>query len=163
MTVIACKDGVMAADSACWSNGLIQPVPRLKIIRTNDGALIAMAGKLHDSYLLRLWVEAGMPDTAKPAFRGKDDDEPHILLAEPDGTLWFSTGDLVFAPEPQPVCIGEAYAAQFCEGAMEAGFSAPEAVAATIKRHDSAAGSVQVECLHSPTPVDTYNCKREPS
>jgi len=148
VTIVAFKSGTMAADSACWSNGLSQSVPFAKITRAPDGSLIAMCGKLHDAWLLREWTLAGMPDDAKPTFRGKDDDAPSILMARPDGSLWFARDDLIFAPEPQPCCIGADYAAMFCEGALEAGASAEVAVAATIRRHDDAGGSVQVEHLH---------------
>ena len=150
MTIIAFKSGVMAADGACWSNGLIQTVPFPKITRAPDGSLLGMAGKLHDSYLLSQWVRAGMPHDAKPEFRGKDDDAPHILMAKPDGSLWFSLGDLVFSPEPQPCCVGEGHASMFCEGCMEGGMSAADAVSATIRRHDSAGEPLQVEHVHPP-------------
>ena len=149
MTIIAFKDGIMAADSVCWSGGRAQPVPFPKITRAPDGSLVALAGKLHDSWLLRKWVLAGMPDE-KPAFTGVGEDEPYILMAKPDGSLWFSKANLDFAPEPQPSCMGAGNASTFCEGAMEAGLSAYDAVKLTIRHHDGAGGEAQVERVCGP-------------
>lgn len=148
MTIIAYKDGVMAADSGCWSSGREQIVPFPKITRAPDGSLLGLAGKLHDSWLLRQWVLAGMPQDAKPEFKGRrepTDDEPYILMAKPDGSLWFATGDLVFAPDPQPSATGAGPACNFCEGAMEAGMTAGDAVALAIRHFEGAGGTVQIE------------------
>lgn len=145
MTIVAYDGREMAADSGCWSGGREQTVPFPKITRAPDGSLLAASGKLADSWHTRQWTLAGMPSDAKPTFEGTGDDEPYIIMVKPDGSCWFAKGSLSFTPEPYPVCTGEGNASHFCEGAMAAGKSASEAIALTIKNHQSAAGPVQIE------------------
>jgi hypothetical protein len=147
MTIIAYKSGEMAADSGMWNGGRVTIVPFPKITTAHDGSLWALTGKANDSWLLRTWILSGMPKDKLPDFIGKGDDEPHIIQAKTDGTLWSSRGNLRFCPTAEQGCWGEGDAAHFCEGAMEAGLSAGEAVSLTIKHHCYAHGEVQIERL----------------
>jgi hypothetical protein len=144
MTIIAYKDGIMAADSACWSDGYTQEVPYPKLTRSPGGSVVGMAGHLGDAWLLREWVLAGMPEDRKPDFGGTEEEQPDVMMAKGDGTLWFARGALRFSPVPQPKCIGGRAAANFVEGAIAAGASAEEAVRLAIQYHQWAGGSVQV-------------------
>ena len=145
MTVL-CYDGItMAADSGAWSSSSQQTVPFPKITRAPDGSLAGLAGKLSDSWWLREWMLAGMPENAKPVFTGKDDDEPHIMMVRPDRSCWFARGSLRFTPHPWPTCVGEESAAAFCEGVMATGASAAEAVRLAAMHCQSALDPVQIE------------------
>ena len=46
MTIIAYRDGVMAADTATWQGGVMIGDRSKKIMRTPEGFLIACAGEL---------------------------------------------------------------------------------------------------------------------
>jgi hypothetical protein len=144
MTVIAYKDGIMVADSGTWSEGIVYEVPFPKLTRSPSGCVLGLAGKLSDAWLLRQWVLGDMPKDHKPEFSGKDQEEPAVLMARPDGSLWRSGGALRFCPEPLPSCAGEITAASFVEGAMAAGASAEEAVRLAIQHNCWAAGTPQV-------------------
>jgi hypothetical protein len=145
MTIIAYKNSEMASDGGMWNGGREVPCPFPKITRGKDGSLWALTGKACDSWFLREWVLAGMDASVPPVFEGKDDDTPSVILAKPDGTLWSARGSLRFCPTANRGCWGAEDAAHFCEGAMEAGLAAGEAVALTIKHHLYAAGDVQLE------------------
>ena len=145
MTVIAYKNREMAADTGMWNGSREVPSPFPKITRGKDGSLWALTGKAHDSWFLREWVLAGMDADKPPAFEGKNDDTPSVMLVKPDGTLWSAHGSWRFTPSAGQGCWGYDDASHFCEGAMEAGLSAGEAVALTIKHHIYAGGEVHVE------------------
>lgn len=157
MTVIAFKDGVMCADTHWFTSGQHGPVPSPKIVRAPDGSLWGMAGKLSDGWLLRQWVEAGADCAKPPKFRGLGDEEPHILVARPDGTLWFCRGDMVLTPELPVSVTGETTATTFCEGAMHGGLSAEDAVRLTIKHCIWVGGDVQVERLEDTGKLGAWN------
>ena len=44
MTIICVKDGVIAADGACWYGGVKAELSKLKIVRSHDGALGGSVG-----------------------------------------------------------------------------------------------------------------------
>ena len=150
MTVIAYKDGVMAADSALFSVGLCTPAPFPKIARAPDGSAWGASGTKHDCWLLREWVLAGCDMDARPFFTAGGEDEISILVARPDGSLWGASSRINLAPEIGPIAYGAA--GVFCEGAMRAGLSAEAAVNLAIEFCVHAGGLVQVErvCGHAP-------------
>lgn len=138
MTVIACRDGVMAADTAVWQGEVM--VGRLnKIIRLDDRSLLAMAGDSSLAQVCRDWLNG--------------DHRPSPVGEFDFGALWLrSTGlfriDHRFLAYADP---GD-YAAEgahdeFVLGAMAAGASAEEAVHLATKYCRRAGGEVQVERL----------------
>ena len=155
MTIIAYKDGVLAADSGTWSDGRCQRCAFPKITRGPDGSLWALTGKEADAWFLREWVLAGADEAKPPTFLEKGDDAPCVILVRPDDRLWSIKFEWRATLTVQRGCWGEPSAAHFCEGAMEAGLSAPEAVELTTRHHTYAMAPVQVErvrrCLtHQP-------------
>lgn len=158
LTIIAYKDGILAADSGVWNANHVTHVPFPKITRGADGSLWAMAGKMSDAWSLRVWVLAGMDHDNPPIFdTDKDNDHPNLFMVKPDGGLWMLRAPWRFVfggAQDQPAaqgCWGENDASTFCEGAMAAGLSAPDAVALTIRHHTYAHGEVQVE--HAGKPI----------
>jgi hypothetical protein len=152
MTIIAYKDGILAADGGMWNEGHEVATPFPKITRGSDGSLWAIAGKVHNAWFLRDWVERGMDHDQPPPFDHNDrDDYPNVIWVKPDGSMWAAHGEWRFAflgrrgSDAAEGCWGEGNASAFCEGAMAAGLSAAEAVALTIRQHVWASGAVQVE------------------
>lgn len=145
MTIIAYKDNVMASDRGMWNGSREAPCSFPKITRGSDGSLWALTGKACDSWFLREWVLAGMDQEHPPEFEGEGEDAASVILAKSDGSLWSSKGKWRFSPTAKSGCWGISDASHFCEGAMEAGMSAPDAVALTIRHHLYAAGSPQIE------------------
>lgn len=150
MTIIAYKDGVMAADSRAFRNGRSYPTFP-KIIRRADGALCGIAGKIWAARLLADWFLVGMPADTRPEIAKDDDIEALIVLR--DGSVWLCYSDLHSQPSPESVeVIGERDAITFCEGALMAGLSAPDAVQLTVQNCVWASGEVQIERLR-PAPL----------
>ena len=177
MTIIAFKSGVMAADSGMWNHGRVIKCGFPKITRGADESLWFMAGKAFNVFYLREWVLAGMDHGSPPVFM-KDPDETDDYIssvgwAKPDGSLWIALSGIwrfsclgLPGTDAAQGCWGEGNAATFCEGAMAAGLSAPEAVALTIRSHTWAHGDVQVERIgpcHAPgsiVPIDVRHGER---
>lgn len=142
MTVIAYKDGVMAADSEASAGGRRYRVIVPKIARGNG--IAGGTGLASDVAAFCKWFASGEP-SEKPEYSGTGEDEMQALVARPDRTLWrFGAKELPFEVT-QPYAIGHPW--QFCEGAMCAGLSAEAAVALTIEHFTTVGGKVQVETL----------------
>lgn len=141
MTVIAYRNGVMAADTAVWSDGLIVGHTR-KIIRLADGRLFAASGPRPLILACKAWL-SGQGHIPSPV-------EEHMfggLLADRACLRRVTHAfDIYDCPEAMPFAA-EGCHVTFMLGAMAAGATAPEAVAMAIKFGDAAAGEVQVEQL----------------
>lgn len=145
MTVIAYKDGVMAADSCSFSGGVRYKTMHRKVSR-GDYGLVGCGGRSSDCVLAHQWFTDGMPET-RPAFSNDKDEPMAILWVKAYGTLWCGDERLVFAEIEAPAAIGENAAANFCEGAMHAGLSAKDAVRLTIAHCIYVGGEVQAEWI----------------
>lgn len=146
MTVVAFKDGVMAADTCSYASHLRYRAMEPKILRCDLG-LIGVAGRSSDAAFVRAWFAAGMGREDRPPDLDDKDDPVGILWAKPDGTLWWGDHRLLFHEISTPATCGESSACIFAEGAMAAGLSADAAVRLAIKHCLYAAGDVQVENL----------------
>lgn len=152
MTIIAYKDGIMAADSCSFSGGRRYPVTRPKIVKGSLG-LFGCAGRDSDGYLAKDWFLAGM-SKEHPKFSEDKDDELHVMWAKADGTVWWADYRLAFVPMPAPAAIGESAVLNFVEGLMCGGFGVAEAVSLAIQHCIWIGGAVQIERL------ENYPCSR---
>jgi hypothetical protein len=159
MTVIACKDSIMAADSAVWCGDIVV-AHRKKIIRLPDGSLFGGAGSTPIIHMAQEWIMGAFNTTYPVSRLNLNDhlDKPTRVLAEhqldgmilrPDGSLWHLNyqWDLYDMTVLFAAC-GSHH--DFVLGAMYAGATAERAVKLAIEHGDSASGDVQVEYL-SPT------------
>ena len=147
MTIIAYKDGMMAADSCSFSGGRKYPVPEPKIVRSALG-LFGAAGRDSDCWLGRSWFRSGAAQGQEQPNFSKDEHDPvEFLWVKPDWSVWWADDRLQFTPYAFPACIGESSVVSFTEGAMMAGLSAPDAVALAIRHCVWVGGEVQVERL----------------
>lgn len=142
MTVIAYRDGIMAADSAVWGDQIIVEHVR-KIWRLADGSLFGCSGRLCDAQACADWLLNG-GDKPAPAEKGYFT----ALVAAPDGVVRRIEWDMRPFEITGPYHTCGAHM-EFLHGAMAAGASAEEAVRLAIRYGDSAAGEVQVERLHN--------------
>lgn len=137
VTVIAYRDGIIAADTAQWCGGIICGYQN-KIRRSTKG-LYAAAGRVADADECWEWL-CGRVE--RPAALEKDD----------FGAVWLSGGlvcridhrfrryDCTHVPY-----IAEGAHNEFLLGALAAGASAEQAVKLAIRFGDSAGGEIQVE------------------
>lgn len=146
MTVIACKDGIMAADSGVWCDAMLVGHTQ-KISRLPDGSLFAAGGSSPVIQLAKDWLLGGGP---KPD-RVLMEDELDGLLLRPDG-IWrlSSQWDLYLSPSLFETA-GSHH--EFMFGAMHAGASAEKAVALAIQHGAYGRGAIQVEYLIQRSPA----------
>lgn len=142
MTAIAYRDGVMAADTAVWSEKGLCVDHTNKIVRVGAGLYGAAGG-------LSVCVEVGrrLAKTGESIGLDLDSEEDfEAIWVKSDGGLWWADRTLFWVVSTAPfAAIGAAEA--FMHGAMHAGASAEQAVRLAIEHTDGAAGTVQVERL----------------
>lgn len=85
MTVIAYRDGVMAADRSTRACGVEFHETR-KVARRADGALIGCAGMSAQGRAMRDWFLAGEVGE-RPGLGEKEEDSTHALIVRPDGRV----------------------------------------------------------------------------
>lgn len=144
MTIIAYRDGILAADSVGWtaeSNVRASVVPKIKRLR--DGGLYGAAGDSLEINEFSEWMQRNRRGE-KPVFdSGKDFIS---LWLKPDESLHMCGHKLNFMPlVDQFFAVGAA--AIFCFGALHAGASAEKSVQLAIDHHYGVGGAVQVERL----------------
>ncbi len=83
MTVIAYRDGILAADSLTETDGLIVPGPP-KLAHRGE-AWVAAAGVLGDCAAFERWVAQGCPEDGAPEL----DDGFEALVARGEELLWY--------------------------------------------------------------------------
>lgn len=143
MTVIACRGGVMAADTSSW-HGDIRSGSARKIWRLGDGSLFAAGGWKPVIGLALEWLDAGAQATDRQADAAEGDLDGLIL--RPDGRIWCLTHRFMLYRSDRDYDVAGAHH-EFLHGAMLAGASAEEAVRLAIRHCARAAGEVQVEQL----------------
>lgn len=152
MTIIAVKNGIMAADSeSVTSGGLRAPMPFPKITR-GPGGLIGMTGAVSDMWAVSQWFVAGEKQDEKPPGLKTGEQGIGAIILRPDGVVWHGDERLTFWRGENPSTTGLSTACYFCEGAMAAGLSAEDAVRLAIGRVDMIGGPVQVEHLNGLIP-----------
>lgn len=142
MTVIVYRNGVMAADTGCFSGSVIVGVAEEKIIRLPDGSLLGCAGSKGDIWQFRAWAMEGF----QPDKRPKDFDDFGALHVAQDGAIT-EYGKSCY-PYPAPPEWGYQGAGEdFVHGLLVAGLSAERAVELAIQHYAWAAGTVQAMSL----------------
>jgi hypothetical protein len=139
MTVIAVRDGIMAADTAVWCGDVLAGHSR-KIVRLADGRLFAAAGDRPQIQKCVYWLNG---EAERPA--AVDECEFGALILAVDGIwridyrfdIYGSVGDFAV----------EGAHDEFLMGTMAAGASAKEAVQLAIKYARRAGDDVQAESL----------------
>jgi hypothetical protein len=135
MTIIAFKDGVMAADTMLSAHN--SQTRAQKIMRLPDGGVAGACGQWNRAYsALRYLADGGSLDD-RPSQRTQEGppniDGATLLVAKPDGSLWLLEDEFPAFP------IRDAVAAVGCGSdaalmAMTLGLSAVEAVAKVTKQ-----------------------------
>jgi hypothetical protein len=138
MTVIACRNGVMAADTAVWQGEIIVG-HRNKIIRLFDDSLLAAAGDSSLAGVCRDWLNGDH----RPQPVGELDFA--ALWLRPTGL--FRIDHRFFAFPDLGEFAAEGAHDEFVLGAMAAGASAEEAVGLAIKYCRRAGGGVHTKRL----------------
>ena len=162
MTIICVKDGVIAADGACWYGGVKAELSKLKIVRSHDGALGGSVGDASYTEFFRVWFAGTSAREERGHYRPKDDPlvigkdekcEFRAMWIEPDGDV------IVMEQDGRPYLVGRELhaigaAQEMAMGAMYAGASAEQAVRICVERSDAAGGEVFVERLASVESVE---------
>jgi hypothetical protein len=164
MTVIAFKDGVMAADtmlSAFNAQNRAQ-----KIVRLPDGGVAGGCGQWNRAYSgLKYLADGGsLDDRANPRTpEGPPNVEgASIMVAKPDGTLWLIEDEFpAFPLRDEVAAIG--CGAEAALMAMTLGLSAVEAVS-KVTRQDVLCGdpvqSMEVQETHEYPAVTTHGRRK---
>ena len=145
MTVIAYRDGVMAADSGSWDQCDVQHSWTRKIARGPDGTLYGVAGNAPEGMAFLAWVDNGCkgdwpePRITDPALGNCSF---IVLRCRPDCDPDMITGCGVetFFGAPY-MAVGAAREAAL--GALHAGASAASAVLASVEHSAHARGPVR--------------------
>ena len=144
MTVIAYRDGVMAADSGSFSSGTVHGFAR-KLARGPDGTLYGGLGNAPEVARFLAWVDGGCeghPPDAYRTDRENGDSSFCILRARPG-----AGPELVTAYGVEPY-VGAPYMAvgaarEAALGALHAGAGAEDAVRAAVEHSQWAHGPVR--------------------
>lgn len=134
MTVIAFKDGVMAADTMLSAHN--QQYRAQKIVRLPDGGVAGGCGTWRNAYAALKYLAEGGDIDAKDGLPKID--EACILIARPDGSLWVLEDAFpAFPIRDKSAAVGCGSDAAIM--AMSLGLSAVEAVA-KVTRQDVLCG-----------------------
>lgn len=93
MTVIAYRDGVMAADTGAIFSGVVSAGHR-KIVRGPDGTLAGASGQMVPASQWLDWIAGGERGAEPAPDRLNDGEESTFtaLLVRPDGRVWMVEG-----------------------------------------------------------------------
>jgi hypothetical protein len=125
MTVIACKDRVMAADSGVWQGGVWLPSAG-KLSRLYGGTIAGVAGWRPEWELALRWYQAGAPPDSRPPNPSEKSDLD-VLLLKPNGEIWNLTENFRLFKSEWPIAVAGSHT-EFVLGALLAGASAKQAV-----------------------------------
>lgn len=120
MTTIAYRDGVLAADSMCSTNGTYLASVD-KIHRLDDGRIVGLCGQSGVCRMVVNWLNGG----EKPVLAA--DDNLNAIIVNPDGGLALLDKHLVLIPCRAPF-LADGSGREIALGAMAAGATAEHAV-----------------------------------
>mgnify|MGYP000876431079 CR=1 FL=1 len=126
MTTIAVRDGVVAADTACFHAD--RHVGAIRKVRRVPGGIVAICGEAQDAARAFEWFESGCPDE-RPA--GLADSISGLFLREDQSVLSFDHKLIFMAIEADFHAYGSG--SKVATGAMEMGATAAQAVAIACK------------------------------
>ena len=162
MTVIAFKDGVMAADTQItWGTSRISGP---KLVRLPDGGVAGSAGECSAGQAALNWLaEGGSMEGNEERITLPNIEGADVLIAKPDGSLWMLTNRFPAWPVNGPAvaigCGSDAALMAFAHGA-----SAVEACQKAIKQDVNCGDPVQsmdVEPTHEYSGPVTHKAKRK--
>jgi hypothetical protein len=139
MTVIACKDGVMAADSSVWTGNIWMPSAESKLRRMSDGAVMGLAGWWPEIEAAIRWYQDGAKPDSRPA--KPDEGDLDILILTPQGKLWNLCNNFRLYRSEWPLGVAGSHT-EFVLGALMAGASAKQAVEQACRHCSHARGPV---------------------
>lgn len=141
MTTIAYRDGVMASDSGSWNGDACHGWAR-KLARATDGTLYGVSGSAAKAHEFLRWVDGGQcgerPTPGKVGDRG----DFIVLICKPDDDVILLTHEGEEHYQAPYFAVGAAAAVAF--GAMHAGATAWDAIAAANEHGEGCHGAVQV-------------------
>jgi hypothetical protein len=148
MTVIAYRDGLLAADSRVCNNEGVITGSVVKLARREDGAIAGLCGHAGDVAMFRAWFLAGNPRPwSHPTWEAKDKGQGFAaLVIELDGTVQIVDEHGVAYPlEAEFYARGAG--AELALGAMEMGARADQAVEVACRRSVWCGGEIRTLSL----------------
>jgi len=143
MTVIVYRDGVMAADGACWRGEVCITLTAKKIARSPSGGLLGCAGP---SEICEAAIASFREGKFEAFGRTKESHEWGAIAVTPDGKVFTMDGLGNFFERKVPWAT-EGSHTEFLAGALCTGATAEQAVRLAVERCLWAAGEIQVERL----------------
>lgn len=142
MTVIAVKDGIIAADTQSWNGNL--KISRTSKLRRLDIGICGFAGWRPIIHHAIAWLEAGGPwgKITPPAITVDEPTDLTGVILRPDG-IWNLTSKFDVYRSDAAIDVCGAHQ-EFLYGAMLAGASAEDAVRLAIRHCEYAGGEVEV-------------------
>jgi hypothetical protein len=141
LTVIAYRDGIMAADGSVWSDDVVTCLSERKIKRSSDGSMYACTGARSDIQAFYEWVDSG-----RTGDRPKPKEAFGCIFVEPTGRVIKYYGEMPGYESPGPWAVDGA-SREFMCALMLTGHSAEETIRLAIKHTPWAAGEIQIEKL----------------
>lgn len=158
MTIIACANNIMVADSRRYSGGVTFKLPpgANKISRSPCGSLVGMAGLGSHTFVGHKWVVEGMDFSKLPKLPEVDDDQKNERLVwlwlRPDGRLFRGDHNFDYHELAQPESIGVQDACWIWQGAVLACHDPVKAIRITLENCQYVGGEPQIEYLSMPEP-----------
>ncbi len=140
MTVIAYRDGVLAADTGAFFGDVCASFTQRKVVRTKFGELAAACGEVPQIEQFHSWLNAGANLDDKP-FKDVEEQGFGAIIVRPSGKLELIDHQLRFY-EPGADFAVEGCHQEFMLALMLAGYSAIDTVAMAIKHCSHASGEV---------------------
>lgn len=129
MTVIAWDGRILAADRQATNCGM--KFAATKLHRMKDGSVAAASGDASGGIIMRQWYDDGADLTKYPECQ-KSDGWARLVIAKPDGTVWYyESQPAAILSEQVPQAWGSGR--DFAVGAMMAGADAEKAVEITAR------------------------------
>lgn len=145
MTVIAARDGVLAADTQLSPSGHRVS----KLVRLPDGSVAGGAGLWAKAWAVLAYLADGGSLDGKGDKTPPDAEGAEILVMRPDGSLWVIEEQFPAYPLLTSfTAIGDGE--DFARMGMEMGLSAEQAVVKTIAMKPSCGGPVQTIEIQRP-------------
>lgn len=144
MTIIATKDGIMAADSLAFVGSQRVKILHPKLTQRRDGSIIGIAGLNSNCIKVRDWFLAGESADHLPRITDPDDvNSLDLLILRPSGRLFRAQALMeLYEIAEDVMTIGVESAGLLATGAMLAGYCARKAVALAIEHSVWVAGEV---------------------
>jgi hypothetical protein len=136
MTVIAYKDGILAADTGCWQDGIL--VGETQKIVVTEISCFAAAGALTSTIEFKDWAIEAFVDRLRPK---RTRDLGAICVYRSGRVLLCGETFELYEPNLFPNWHVQGAHTEFLRGAMAVGASAIEAIEAAITSCPWAAGS----------------------